>query len=58
MKRGKRSLRAAWELQMDGGLQGEGAFLEKLLVSQENDYMGQISFTLQLRVWALWLKRI
>lgn len=49
MKREKCSLRAAWELQMDGGLRGEGAFLEHLLVSQEN-CMGQTSYTLQLSI--------
>lgn len=50
MKREKRSLRGACELQMDGGLQGEGAFLKHLLVSQENDCIGQTSFTLQLSI--------
>jgi len=49
MKREKCSLRVAWELQMDRRLHGEGAFLEHLLVSQENGCMGRTSFTLQLR---------
>lgn len=49
MKREKSSLRAAWELQMDGGLQGEGC-IPWASAGEPEDCVGQTSYTLQLSI--------
>lgn len=59
MKREKCSLRAAWELQMDGGLQGEGCIPRASAGEPGRWYGTELRhIAVKHRVWGLWLKHV